>query len=82
MGKIPHESLVALPLVTHGEFYFSPFVASPLMGKNPIPSPYPSFNSSLIHIQLECLNAGVQVNSFNLVNDLYLYLANCFPTFL
>ena len=47
MGKIPHLSLVASPLVTHGEFYFSPFVASPLMGKNPIPSPYPSFNSSL-----------------------------------
>ena len=47
MGKIPHLSLVASPLVTHGEFYFSPFVALPLMGKNPIPSPYPSFNSSL-----------------------------------
>ena len=47
MGKIPHLSLVASPLVTHGEFYFSPFVASPLMGKNPIPSPYPSFNSSM-----------------------------------
>ena len=28
-----------LPLVTHGKFYFSPFVASPLMGKNPNPNP-------------------------------------------
>ena len=54
LGKIPHLSLVASPLVTHGEFYFSPFVASPLMGKNPIPSPYPSFNSSMsMYCQLQ-----------------------------
>ena len=33
LGKIPHLSLVAKPLVTHGEFYFSPLVASPLRGE-------------------------------------------------
>ena len=26
-----------MPFVTHGEIYFSPLVASPLVGKNPIP---------------------------------------------
>ena len=31
LGKIPHLSLVAKPLVTHGELYFSPLVASPLV---------------------------------------------------
>ena len=43
VGKIPHLSLVA----SHGEFYFSPLVALPLKGKNPILSSYPSFNSSI-----------------------------------
>ena len=33
LGKIPHLSLVAEPLVTHVEFYFSPLVASPLRGE-------------------------------------------------
>ena len=37
MGKIPHLSLVAKPLVTHGEFYFSPLVASPLRGEKSNP---------------------------------------------
>ena len=63
MGKIPHLSLVASPPVTHGEFYFSPFVASPLMGKNPIPSPYPSFNSSMArYFVLQRFNIITQKN--------------------
>ena len=37
LGKIPHLSLVAKPLVTHGEFYFSPLVASPLRGEKSNP---------------------------------------------
>ena len=37
IGKIPHLSLVAKPLVTHGEFYFSPFLASPLRGEKSNP---------------------------------------------
>ena len=41
------------PLVTYGEFYFSPLVASPLMRKNPIPSSYPSFNSSFLHPKVD-----------------------------
>jgi hypothetical protein len=28
-----------VPFVTHGEFYFSPFIASMVMEKNPIPTP-------------------------------------------
>ena len=27
-----------VPFVTHGEFYFSPFIASMVMEKNPIPT--------------------------------------------
>jgi hypothetical protein len=37
LGKIPHLSLVAKPLVTHREFYFSPLVASPLRGEKSNP---------------------------------------------
>ena len=37
LGKIPHLSLVAKPLVTHGEFYFSPLVSSPLRGEKSNP---------------------------------------------
>ena len=37
LGKILHLSLVAKPLVTHGEFYFSPLVASPLRGEKSNP---------------------------------------------
>ena len=37
LGKIPHLSLVAKPLVTHGEFYFSPLVASPLRSEKSNP---------------------------------------------
>ena len=50
MGKIPPFVTRGKPLVTHEEFYFSPLVASPLMGKNPILSSYPSFNSSFHHV--------------------------------
>ena len=37
LGKIPHLSLVAKPLVTYREFYFSPLVALPLRGEKSNP---------------------------------------------
>ena len=48
IGKIPHVSLVARPLMNHVKLYFSQLAASPIMEKNPINSSYPRFKGSII----------------------------------
>ena len=50
---VPNHAIYAprsLPTVSIGNF-FSSLVAFPLMGKNPIPSSFPSFNSSMISFE-------------------------------
>ena len=52
----------------------SPFVASLLMGKNPIPSPYPSFNSSLIGDLKEVWSKVVKKTSVEIIKKLAVLL--------
>ena len=67
LGKIPYLSLMAKPLVTHREFYFSPLVASPLVAsplRGEKSNPFFSSVKDWVNYYLTCKKCNFLVENY------------------